>query len=66
MTSSSDPRRWGSTLLAAALTVLAAAVALSMAVHLVVAIAPVLIGLGITAAVVYLVHRMNELRRSRW
>jgi hypothetical protein len=53
-------------LLAAALTVLAAAVALSMAVHLVVAIAPVLIGLGITAAVVYLVHRMNELRRSRW
>jgi NhaP-type Na+/H+ or K+/H+ antiporter len=48
------------------LTVLFVAVALDIAVHLIEAIAPVLIGLGIGAVIGYVGWLIRDNRRSRW
>jgi hypothetical protein len=66
MASAPDPRRWSRSLLGWALTLLAAAVALRLAICLLVAIAPLLIGACVLGALIYVVYVINKVRRSRW
>lgn len=60
-----QPGNWRSNLTAAAWTILGAAVAVYVAVHLIEAIAPVLITLAVLAALVYAVWFFHG-RRDGW
>jgi hypothetical protein len=66
MTSSPNPRRWSSSLLAWASAVLVAVITLRLAIDLLISIAPELIGVSIAAAVAYGMYAIYKLRRSRW
>jgi hypothetical protein len=61
-----DPRRWSSSLLAWAFAVLVASIALRLAISLLVAIAPAVIGVSIAGAVAYGAYVIYKFRRSRW
>jgi xanthine/uracil permease len=61
-----DSGRWSSQVLAWALRLLAIAIVLRVAVYLFVSIAPVLIGIGVGMAVIYVLYAVNKVRRSRW
>lgn len=66
MTQNPDPRRWSTALLRFAISVLVAAVALNLAVRLLLAIAPVLLGIVIAVLVSYVTWLIVRFRRSRW
>ncbi len=60
------PNNWQTSLKGLAATLLLVAIALSIAVHLLEAVAPVLITIGIVAAIAYAVFVVGRHRRSRW
>jgi xanthine/uracil permease len=63
---SSSPSHWLDKVLGLAFTILVVALMLYIAVKLIVSVLPVLIGLGIAAAVVYTAWLIYHFRRSRW
>lgn len=66
MTQNPDPRRWSTALLKFAISVLVAVVSLNLAVRLLLAIAPVLLGIIIAVLVSYITWSIVRFRRSRW
>jgi xanthine/uracil permease len=60
------PTRWLDGLLRVALMVLAVAVILYIAAKLILAVLPVLIGLGVAALLGFAVWSVYRFRRSRW
>ncbi len=66
MTQHPDPRRWSVALRRFAISALVAAIALNLAVRLLLAIAPVLLGLVIAVLVSYVTWSVVRFRRSRW
>ena len=61
-----DPSNWQTSAKRFAMTVLAVAIALYIAVQLIEAVSRVLVVLGAAAAVVYIVVAVRHHRRSRW
>ena len=66
MTQIPDPQKWSTSLLRFALSVLVTVIALNMALHLLLAVAPVLIGVGIAVSCGYACWLIVRFRRSRW
>ena len=60
------PSRWSERLLGLALSVLAIAVMLNIAARLIVAVLPVLIGMGVVALLGFAGWSFYRFRRSRW
>ncbi len=65
MASAPDPVM-SSSVLTWALRLLAAAVALRLAVALLASIAPLLVGITSSAALLYVIYLVHKIRRSRW
>ena len=61
-----DPQKWSTSLLRFALSVLVTVIALNMALHLLLAIAPVLIVVGIAVLCGYIGWLIVRFRRSHW
>lgn len=60
------PSRWSDRLLGLALTVLAVAVMLNIAARLILAVLPVLLGIGVVALLGFAGWSFYRFRRSRW
>ncbi len=60
------PSRWSDRVLGLALTVLAIAVMLNIAARLIVAVLPVLIGMGVVALLGFAGWSLYRFRKSRW
>jgi xanthine/uracil permease len=60
------PTRWRDKALSLAVMVLVIAVVLHIAARLVLAVLPVLVGMGIVAVLLYVGWWMYHMRRSRW
>lgn len=63
---SSPPSRWLDGLLRMALTVLAVALVLYIAAKLIIAVWPVLLGMGVVALLGFAGWSIYQFRRSRW
>jgi len=60
------PSNWQSSAKGVAATALVVAIALYIAVHLIEAVAPVLIGIGVVLAIAYAAVIVGRRRRSHW
>jgi xanthine/uracil permease len=63
---STPPSRWLDGLLRVAMTVLAIALVLYVAARLIIAVAPVLIGMGVVALLGFAGWSIYRFRQSRW